>query len=318
MEVRAVGRTDADVVIALSPAGEVRGQLVDERGAGLAGFSVELVVKKPFRGADHLLAADTQVSDASGNYVFRAVAPGHYSLRARRYPQLRSGQAGQEPSVCLPNVLYFPGVTVAEGTGEFAVYPRQITDNGQMKAIGGVCRAVRVKLENVSSMLQVALIPGEAVGIEEPQTEPVMVRGQEKTIEFVALSSGEYTLLLQEPTRSRGIPLVRRIQVSGDVYETIRVESGTIAGRVDGLAAAVRAEVILQPIAVTGGELRALVQTDGTFWIGGVKEGDYFLSMRGVPSIASIASMMVDGVPAPRQVLHHSQARTMNVSVQLR
>jgi hypothetical protein len=319
VEVHVGGANESDVVIELYPAGDVKGQLIDDGSIGVPGATVELLARKPFRGGVHLMTLGSRVSDSKGNYGFQSVAPGKYYLRVRRYPRLTPAAAVQDPSNCLPNVLYYPGAAVAEGAAEFTVFSRQVTSIGQLKFVGGACRSVRVKLEHAPSLVRVALIPGETFGIEEPPTEPVIIREEEKVLEFAAISSGDYTLLVEETTHSQSPPQVRQIQASGgDVNVSVRMEPGSITGKLQGVETKLPTELMLEPVAVANGSVRAKVGADGTFTFPAIREGDYFLPPRVLPKGVFIASMSVNGSPMEGHVLHHTGTGAVNLLIQLR
>jgi hypothetical protein len=100
-----------DAVVKLTPESVVFGQVLDEKGEPLEGFTVALFSRNPTNGG--LFSAPHQrfVTDDQGKFRIAGVFPGSYYLavRAEQQPALRSSQKSAAPMGFAP--AFYPGVS---------------------------------------------------------------------------------------------------------------------------------------------------------------------------------------------------------------
>ena len=331
------GESRADFVLRMQVPSAVSGVVLDDNGDPLANVQVQALRSGWRRRKPRLLRGASALTDSSGRYQLRGLAPGRYAFAVERVlggpVQLPSEAiAGQSRAQHAYATQYYPGTDRAAEASVLSIQPGQ-----QVQQID-----FQLTAQPVAPIEGRVLLPAGA-----PDQSPVNItafggetgsgmqfgvgaRPPDHTFRFNALPPGSYTLVAQATIGGRVYRGVQPVELGpGGVHDLVLpVEAGVdLAGRVSAVgpdaARYAAATVALSPgddIPRNGPPLRGVVAADGSFRIAGVPPGIWDISVTPVPRGGYIQSMRLGtrDVLTQDMVIGSSTAEPLNIVIGMR
>lgn len=332
-----LGESRTDFLLRMQLASSVSGVVLDDNGDPLANVQVQALRSGWRRRKPRLLRGASALTDSSGRYRLRGLAPGRYAFAVERVlggPVKLPSEAiaGQPRAQHAYGTRYYPGTDRAEQASLLSIQPGQ-----QVQQID-----FQLTAEPVAPIDGRVLLP-PGVAAQGPVNVTAFGGGTGSSMEFGvgapppdhafrfnALPPGSYILVAQATIAGQVYRGVQQVElVPGGLHDLVLpVEAGVdLAGRVSAVGPDAgryaAAAVSLSPgddIPRNGPPLRGAVAADGSFRIAGVPPGIWDISVTPIPRGGYIQSMRLGGrdVLTQDMFIGSSTSEPLNIVIGMR
>lgn len=305
----------------LVPEGIIGGVVTDDSGEPVGGAQVTLYHENRNNGTDHVVPADTDVTDDTGAYEFARLHPGTYYVEVSAKPwyavppQPRTdnqgneiaGQTGSALDVAYP-MEFYASATDSESATPLTLSPGdRLQANFSLHAVPAVHLQIRLPGGDGHRGLAIPQISVDAFGTEQSvPLNGLSILGHSSgglTAEVNGLAPGSYELRQYGPQGEEG---QARVDVTGNqVLDSPTVASGGVdvtgkAEMADGSRLRHAGNIVLAPGngALSRRPHSGRLETDGTFSIHGVPPGTYSVQIGSMGAPLAVLQMAASGAQA--------------------
>ncbi len=306
------GEQPERVEIRLTPAAVLTGRVIDENGEPVPYVQVSTMTYRYMEGERRLVSANgAATTDDLGEYRIFGLAPGRYYVSARTRNRFaggfRGGRRGRpspgEDDAVYP-VIYYPGTFDAANASPVELRASEersgvdfrLARSAAVTVSGLVTAADGSSLDRRSSVM---LVPRDS-GMRAGMGGPSRFNAGTGEFEVSGVLPGAYYLIGM--TRSPDNPLSGRLAVDvgpDDIngLHLVLSPGETVAGRIelpaDPLEAVDfgRTRVALRSGVISLGRTNTTVDEDGRFHLDSVAQGEYAVSISGLPADSYVAGL---------------------------